>query len=193
MSIIIGLLIGCCESSIVYLVPFLQPSRSPLPVRSNLTKTLIERGALVINLLISIFLLVPSAMLVKLQSLTSVLVICGGMVFVGFFLIILSKDGNKIVTEVPSIYLGKSFAISNLLSRIGAILVLYDSFSICAKIVTIDKIVVLPWVTLNDITVDILMLMAYATIVGIVTVIIRKRDAKITVVSTSTNETSGDK
>jgi hypothetical protein len=129
-----------------------------------------EPFSLVINAFISLFLLALSGMIVISQSLTGVLVICVAMVIVGFLIILLGKDGNKIVAKASSIYLGRYFAVYNLFSRIGAILVVFGSFSVGAKIVVMNK---------DDLTIDILMLMAYAIVVGIVTVIIRKRDAKI--------------
>jgi len=173
----------------MYLLPFFKLSHLPLPVRSD---ALILPYASVINGSIYILLLVSSATFAVLQSPISVLVICGGIVFVGFLLIILSKDGNKIVTEIPVIYLGQHLVIYNLFSRIGGILVSFASFSICVKIVIMDNLGVLPGVTRSNIMIGILTLMAFVTIICIVTVIIRKRDAKITIVPTSTNETGRD-
>ena len=189
MLFIISLLPSFCLFSMMYLLPFFKLSHLPLPVRSD---ALILPYASVINGSIYILLLVSSATFAVLQSPISVLVICGGIVFVGFLLIILSKDGNKIVTEIPVIYLGQHLVIYNLFSRIGGILVSFASFSICVKIVIMDNLGVLPGVTRSNIMIGILTLMAFVTIICIVTVIIRKRDAKITIVPTSTNETGRD-
>jgi ABC-type protease/lipase transport system fused ATPase/permease subunit len=101
MSIIINLLIVCCGCSIVYFFPFLQPSRNLLPIRRNPANAIMEPFSLVINAFISLFLLALSGMIVISQSLTGVLVICVAMVIVGFLLILLGKDRNKVTTQYP--------------------------------------------------------------------------------------------